>query len=188
MRAYDVTVVGVLVIMTLLTKILTKNLSIRGRAKIYILLIYTTGILIWPVLWKMFLQERTKDKLSIPGLLWPIMILMMETYLLKYHTFEQHTQKNKSMLSIDANAICSLTFALSSILGAQNDNCCKHIFIYGVLGCVAFVMPTPQMPSETIESVIIEHIQKVILTYSTALLLLGSMLLMHNSNKNIVEE
>ena len=176
-------VLGALVIMFVVTQFLTRNISIRGKAKMYIILIYFSGMLIWPLLWKTFLQDRTNEPISIPSLVWPILILGMDIYLLKYHTFEQHMNKNKNILSIDANAICSLTFALSSILGAQSDDCCKNIFIYGVLGCIAFVMPTPETPADTIESIIIDHTQKVILTYSTGLLLAGSMLLMNNNKK-----
>ena len=145
------------------------------------------GIVLWPLVWKILLKENTNETISYPCLVWPIIILLIEVYLLKYHTFEQHLSKNKSLLSMDANAICSLTFALSSILGAQRDKCCKNIFIYGVLGCIAFVMPTPQTPAETLESVTIDSVQKVILTYSTGLLLGGSMLLMNSDEKNMLQ-
>ena len=177
-------IIALLVIMFAYTILLTHNVSMRAKAKLWIFSIYMMGILLWPVLWSALLKENTQRSSSIPCLVWPIFILSIEIYLLKYHTFEQQVKKNKSLLSMDANAICSLTFALSSILGANRDACCKNIFIYGVLGCIAFVMPSPQTPSDTLESIIIDHVQKVILTYSTGLLLGGSMLLMNN-DKNM---
>lgn len=181
------TIIGTVVVMVVLSMLSIQNTSLRAKAKISILTIYMIGIVLWPLVWKILLKENTKDIISYPCLVWPIIILLIEVYLLKYHTFEQHLSKNKSLLSMDANAICSLTFALSSILGAQRDKCCKNIFIYGVLGCIAFVMPTPQTPAETLESVTIDSVQKVILTYSTGLLLGGSMLLMNSDEKNMLQ-
>ena len=137
-------------------------------------------MILWPLICKIVLKDRLYNVL--PVLLWPIIVLGLDVYLLKYHTFEQHTSKNKNILNMDANAICSLTFALSSLLGSHKDECCKNIFIYGVLGCIAFVMPTPETPAETIESVLIDNVQKVILTYSTGLLLAGSLLLIQNKS------
>lgn len=179
-------VVGALVWMIAYTIAAMNGMSLRAKAKLSIVSVYIIGILLWPTIWKVFMKENIDNSTTYPSLVWPIMILSIETYLLKYHTFEQHLRKNKSLLSIDANAICSLTFALSSILGAQKDSCCKDIFIYGVLGCIAFVMPTPEMPSETIESIVIDSIQKVVLTYSTGLLLGGSMLLMTHDDSSKV--
>jgi hypothetical protein len=85
---------------------------------------------------------------------------------------------------MDANAICTLTFALSSILSAHSDGKCKNIFIYGVLGCIAFVMPNLSAPSETVENIVIETIQKMCLTYSTGLLLGGAILLHSKESRN----
>ena len=100
---------------------------------------------------------------------------------MKYHMYE-HKVSKKGLLSMDANAICSLTFALSGILGASQDKCCHNIFLCSVLGCIAFVMPSPDIPEQTIDNIVIETIQKICLTYSTGLLLGGSMLLINKTN------
>ena len=81
---------------------------------------------------------------------------------------------------MDANLICTLTFALGSVLGAHKDKCCQNLFLYGVLGCIIFVFPNPNAPEETIENIIIESIQKIVLIYSTGLLLSGAFLLQKN--------
>lgn len=134
--------------------------------------VYALGFILWPVLWMHLTRKR---KHSEVGLVWPMIILLLELHLLKYNKVES---KNKSMLSMDANAVCSLTFALSSVLSAQTDVCCKKIFLYGVLGCVAFVLPTPDTPAGTTEEVVIDGVQKVALTYSMGLLIGGSLMLM----------
>lgn len=165
--------------------ILIKKLPLRGKAKLNIFTIYICGILLWPPLWTYLLKENAYKPETIPSLIWPIAILSVEIYLMKYHRLEDQMNSRKGLLSMDANAICSLTFALSSVLSAHRNQCCQNLFIYGVLGCVAFVMPTPHAPSETLESITIETIQRVCLMYSTGLLLAGTMLL--NTGKTEVQ-
>ena len=97
---------------------------------------------------------------------------------------ENEMKQNKGILSMDANALCTLTFALASILSAHKNKCCQNLFIYGVLGCILFVMPTINAPPETLESIIIQTIQKVCLTYSTSLLIAGAFILHDPINVN----
>ena len=53
----------------------------------------------------------------------------------------------------------------------------------GILASIAFVMPSPRVPQDTVEAAIIEHFQKVCLTFSTAFLLIGSGLLLEKKMK-----
>ena len=168
------------------TMMISAHTNIRAKAKMYIVSILCIGIILWPAIWKMMLKEYSSKHQSLPSLIWPICVLFLELYLLKYHTFEQHTKKNKSILAMDANAICSITFALSSVLGAHKNQTCKNMFMYGVLGCIAFVMPSPQAPLDTLESVLIENIQKIILIYATGSLLGASMLLIDDKKSPAV--
>ena len=95
---------------------------------------------------------------------------------MRHSTYEAQVQSKRSILTMDANSICSLTFALSSIAGAQNSKCCKEIFMYAVIGCIAFVMPAPHTHLNAIENVSIEALQKSVLACATGLLLAGIML------------
>lgn len=174
--------IGALVYICILYILVKRHLSVRGRAKLIILTILSCGIVVWPWIWMQVLQENSARKETIPSLLWPIFVLLVEIYLLKYHTFEEQSKSRKGLLSMDANALCTLTFALSSILGSHRDPCCQNLFIYGVLGCIAFVMPSPNVPSDTLDSIFIESFQKICLTYSTGMLIAGSMLLHSKSN------
>ena len=134
-------------------------------------------ILSWPIVWCHFLGKENVYKKALVSLIWPLFLIALDMYLIKYHTLEEQMRPRKGLLTMDANALCTLAFALSSVLNANKDSCCKNLFIYGVLGCIAFVMPSPDSPSQTIENICIETVQKVILTYSTGLLLAGSLLL-----------
>lgn len=157
--------------------IFTKNMHFRGKAKIHTLTIHTIAFLLWPIVWSTFLGDNAYDSNARISLIWPLCLIALDIYLMKYHTLEEHSRPRKGLLTMDANALCTLAFALSSVLNANKDACCKNLFIYGVLGCIAFVMPSPDSPSQTIENICIETIQKVVLTYSTGLLLGGSLLL-----------
>tara|TARA_B100000945_G_scaffold317254_1_gene319718 strand:- start:845 stop:1393 length:549 start_codon:yes stop_codon:yes gene_type:complete len=169
-------IIGAIVILLICFHV-TSEMSLRGKAKINIFTIYILGILLWPILWEKMLHDNAYTTASLPSLFWPMMILGLEIYLMKYHTLENESRSRKGMISMDASTVCTLTFALGSILGAHKNKCCQNLFIYGVLGTIAFVMPNPTVPSETLESIVIETIQKVFLTYSAALLLAGAMIL-----------
>ena len=178
-----VTLLSMLVI--IITSIyLTHDVQVRGKAKTYVLSIYVAAIILWPSIWELLLKDHAYSRSSLPSLLWPIVILGLEIYLLKYHRLENEMKQNKGILSMDANALCTLTFALASILSAHKNKCCQNLFIYGVLGCILFVMPTINAPPETLESIIIQTIQKVCLTYSTSLLIAGAFILHDPINVN----
>ena len=83
----------------------------------------------------------------------------------------------RNVLTMDANTICSLTFAVSSVIGAQQHECCRKIFMYAIIACIAFVIPAPHASSsDSINAVVIEAAQKAVLAYATGLLLGGIML------------
>jgi len=149
----------------------------RAKVKINVLAIYSCALVLWPYIWETLLKENSYTSHSLPSLAWPLFMILLEIYLMRYHTLESETKSRKGIISMDANLICTLTFALGSILGAHKDNCCQNLFIYGVLGCIIFVFPNPNAPQETIECIMIETIQKVVLIYSTGLLLAGAFLL-----------
>jgi hypothetical protein len=182
----DIALVSGAVVVCLTVYILRQKhvISFRGQVKLYMLGIYVIALLLWPVFWEYMLQDYAFTKASIPSLHWPIFIILLEIYLLKYHKLENETRSKRGILSMDANILCTLTFALSSILSSHSDEKCRNLFLYGVLGCIAFVMPNPNAPSETLENIIIESIQKMCLIYSTGLLLAG-VILIHNKAQNV---
>tara|TARA_Y100000741_G_scaffold359726_2_gene340802 strand:+ start:519 stop:1073 length:555 start_codon:yes stop_codon:yes gene_type:complete len=164
--------------------VLSKHTSMRAKVKMYILAIYTCALILWPFIWESLLKENAYDSYSLPSLAWPLFMIILEIYLMKYHTLEIESKSRKGIISMDANLICTLTFALGSILGAHKDKCCQNLFIYGVLGCIIFVFPNPNAPQETLESILIESIQKIVLIYSTGLLLGGTFMLQKDYAKN----
>lgn len=148
----------------------------RVKARITVISVWMIAILLWPVLWFHTVPEQFRTVESIPGLLWPILILIIDIFSMRHNTYESQLQSKRSMLSADANTICSLTFAISSIIGAQKHECCRKIFMYAIVACIAFVIPAPHAHTNAIETIAIEAGQKAVLAYATGLLLGGIML------------
>ena len=150
-----------------------KSLStLRARTHIHMFLMWYVMLAMWPVVWATILEDARHDPIALPSLLWPIVIISLDTVGLRHVPYESHTQSKKSLLNMDANAICSLTFALSSIVSAQKDACCKRIFLFSVLFCVAFVLPSLHTGTSA-TPIAIEASQKGFLAYATGLLLAG---------------
>ncbi len=169
--------VGAVVFVLCQTHLNSKHQTTRVRARISVLSVFIIGILVWPVLWvHIFEQERHKSA-ALVSLLWPIIILIGDIVGMHNMTYESaHGQSKRQILSIDSNALCSLTFALSGLIGVARHPCCNKIFLYAVLGCIIFILP-----ASFGEEIIIETIQKVVLSYATGLLIGGILLVMTDS-------
>ena len=175
--AVSITVlIGACVYMIAMSMVLQRGKSARIRARLSVLTIWMIAIVLWPVCWALILREERNETASLPGLMWPIFILTLDIVAMRQNTYESHVQSKRSLLSMDANAICSLTFAIASIIGAQKHKCCNRIFLFAVLGCIAFVMPAPHTNMNAIETMTVEAVQKAVLAYATGLLLTGVML------------
>lgn len=148
----------------------------RIRARLSVLTTWIIAIAIWPFLYRFIVQEERHRLAALPGLLWPMLILVFDIMAMRQHTYEAHVQSKRSLLSMDANAICSLTFAIASIIGAQKHKCCNRVFLFAVIGCIAFVMPSPHTSINAVDTMTVEAVQKAILAYATGLLLTGIVL------------
>lgn len=185
-KVIGATLIGAIVFMIIWSHTLQRNQTARIRARLTVLTVWTIAILVWPVVWTSVVGEERSNPVAWPSLLWPILTLGTDISAMKQSTYEHaHMHSKRSMLSMDSNAICSLTFAISSIIGAKNHECCNRIFLYAVLGCIAFVMPTPYMQSNTLEMMTLEAVQKSILAYSTALLI-GGVLIVVSKNGTVL--
>lgn len=173
--------IGFIVIILSMSRLYQKNTTPRIRSRISAVTVWFIAILVWPLIWASFLKDRRKDVHALPGLVWPLVILIIDIRSMNHTTYESNTQSKRSVMTMDANAMCSLTFALSGILGAQNDSCCRDVFMYAIIGCIAFVLPAPYSTNSSTETVVIESIQKTMLAYATGMLLTGIMLMLSKS-------
>ena len=179
---------GICVYMVTHSLLLQQKKTARIRARLMVLTIWTLAIVLWPAIWAAILGAQSQKIAAFPSLIWPILIVSIDIMTMRQNTYESHIQSKRSILTIDANAICSLTFAMSGIIGAHKHKCCNRIFLYAVLGCIAFVMPAPHSHLNAIETITIEAVQKAILAYATGLLLAGVMLVTSDNEINTSTE
>lgn len=109
-------VVGAVIYMLSISCVHQRQETARIRARLTVLTIWMMGIVVWPVLWAGIFKEERFDLMSKLSLLWPILIIGTDITAMHQMTYEAaHTHSKRQMLSIDSNAICSLTFALSRL-------------------------------------------------------------------------
>lgn len=171
-----VAAVGSVTVMLAVSAAFQRDTTLRVRSRVAVLTSFFVALALWPLVWMRFVPAERRTGRLLPALLWPLCILTFDIRAIG-HTAYGGGSKRSSM-TMDANALCSLTFALSGILGTQNDECCRDIFMYAVVGCIAFVMPAPYSSDDSVETVVLESLQKAVLAYATGLLLTG-ILLMH---------
>lgn len=158
----------------------------RIRARTIVLTVWMVSILVWPLVWAFVMGKERATLGAWVSLIWPILAIGADIGAMQQSTYEHaHIETKGSNLAIDSNAVCSLTFAISSIIGAQKHECCNRIFLYAVLGCIVFVMPTQYVRTTSLSTMTIEAVQKSVLAYSTALLI-GGVLVVVSKNGNVL--
>lgn len=163
-----------LVLAVLLSLVIVKvcklSTDFREYAIVQTLGMWAVALLFWPVVWSHALGEETLQKPHIwMSLVWPMIVILWDTFLLCTTTYEQHTQPRRS-LSMDSHTICSLTFALAGIFRSAEN---KHLFVSAILGCMIFMMPPSTTNVDPADRVLLESVQKIVLTFSTGFLLAG---------------
>lgn len=157
------------------------NRSFRTKVRITTLTIYTIGILIWPILWKHVIGAiiiANASSLMALSLLWPVISLGFEMYMMRYVNDDSHSKSKRNFLLGDGQSIISLTLAFASMLSIYSkpsNGKYSHIFLCAIIGCILVVMQTSHtfVDAMCIERIIVESMQKVCLVYSTGLLVAG---------------
>ena len=81
--------------------------------------------------------------------------------------------------------ISSMSFALFGLLGGSNNgDKYSHVFLYAVLICIAFVFPNHNLAGGSPEDILVESVQKVILSWAVGMLFVGVSLQHNNRIKN----
>ena len=119
------------------------------------------------------------------GLWWPITLLLLDILAMRQTAYDVQG-RHKSSLSMDANALCSLTFAMAGIVGASSHELCNRILLFSVLGCVAFVMPSAHSETNSSAFIALDALKKAILSFATGLLLVGVLLAVSDKGVGLV--
>ena len=157
--------------------------------------VLASSILLWPLVFDVTigLHKLFTSPNLIIGFFWPIIISMTElNYVSQFSTSTGKNGKNVAWfqqrdLNADTGAVISAAFAMGSLLmGTRKNKGVNSILMYALLFCVAFLVPTLQVPPETKEGVMWRSVQKVILNYAIGFTISGISvdIFLDNSNGN----
>jgi hypothetical protein len=175
-RAIVVATIGTIVAIIGYGWKLKEHETVRIQKRIVITLIWMSMIAAWPFVWRLIVEPHAVSPYVIIGLLWPVAILSLDILSMRQHTFDNHRHTRRQFMTMDANAICNLTFGIAAFLGVQQrvNPKLSQVFLWAILGCVAFIMPSPHPEGEaSIDSLAFEAFQKGVLAFATGILISG---------------
>lgn len=182
-RTIVATTIGTLIILVAHGYSLSHNESVRIKTRITVAVVWLSMITAWPLVWRTVVGPYMNGSYVSIGLIWPIAILCLDIVSMRQHTYDTAQRHSKrQFMTMDANAICSLTFGIAAFLGVQRDPRISRIFLWAILGCVAFIMPAPHTDGPSLDMISFEAFQKGVLAYATGLLLSGVVLVSQSSS------
>lgn len=167
---------GVIVVIVLGAK-LSEHFAPSYRKRAAAGATYAAMILLWPVMFSAVIQFHFLHQMPALwlSLVWPLVMLLINLA----HTDQPRDRRmhDKTNQQIDVNAVTGFCFAVggmvSSQLGKQAMLSVSTIFTTAFLLCLAFVLPTPEIPMQTVLFVVVETIQQSFLQWAIALLIAG---------------
>jgi hypothetical protein len=125
----------------------------------YVNAVLALGLLLWPLIWELadmqYVRNRSQDALFFESL----------------HRI--------GYLQSDANTIITAAFAMGTLITSmhkQHKGEGVRVVMYALLLCVAFVIPTSDVPVTSRAALIIRSGQKVCLNYAIGFVIAGIML------------
>lgn len=185
-RAMLVATIGTIVAIIACGWQLKQHETVRIQKRIVISLIWMSMIAGWPFVWRSIVEPHATSPYVIIGLLWPVAILSLDILSMRQHTFDNQRHSRRQFMTMDANAICNLTFGIAAFLGVQRVHpSVSRVFLWAILGCVAFIMPSPHPEGEaSIDSLAFEAFQKGILAFATGILISGVIIVTQSSSSS----
>jgi uncharacterized membrane protein len=137
--------------------------------------IRTAGCVAWPALlfYLVPCEDHGRGVMIVP-LLWMMLMWMLDMKLL--YTSESNGLGIPASLRFEPNMLTGLTFGLCGLVGARPDGNYTHLFLYAVVGCLLIVTPSHNLKDDSIDEMIFESIQKIVLFWCLGLLLTGVVL------------
>ena len=141
---------------------------------------YGAMLLLWPVFFSAVIRFDFFHQMPALwlSLIWPVVMLLLSMA----HADQPRDRRmhEKTNQQTDVNAVTGFCFAVggmvSSQLGKQAMLSVSTIFTTAFLMCLAFVLPTPEIPVQTTLFVVVETIQQAFLQWAIALLIAGIVL------------
>jgi hypothetical protein len=106
----------------------------------------------------------------IAPIVWVCLANVADSYLM---FCAQSNDRRPASVRMDPQCITGLTFGLCAYLGTKSNDKYGHLFLYAILGCLTCVLPSHNLPMETVEAQIIESVQKSFMFGCIGLLIAG---------------
>ena len=156
----------------------------------YVNAVLTIGLLLWPLVWDVAVGTETMSGLqrlaSTPklflALLWPLVMVLVDLQYVRDRSQDAlffESLHRIGYLQSDANTIITAAFAMGTLITSmhkQSKGEGVRVVMYALLLCVAFVIPTSDVPVTSRAALIIRSGQKVCLNYAIGFVIAGIML------------
>ncbi len=156
----------------------------------YVNAVLAMGLLLWPLVWDVAvaaggvsgLQRLARRPKLFLALLWPLVMVLVDLQYVRNRS--QDAQFLESLhrigyLQSDANTIITAAFAMGTLITSMHKTSKGEgvrVVMYALLLCVAFVIPTSDVPVTSRAALIIRSGQKVCLNYAIGFVIAGIML------------
>ena len=164
--------------------------------RLYVNAVLMAGLLLWPLVWDVAvaspgggggLRRLCAQPKMLLGLVWPIVMILVDMQYVRKRTQDAsffESLHRIGYLQTDANTIITAAFAMGTLItsmqskraaAARGQGSGVQIVMYALLLCVAFVIPTSDVPVTSRAALIIRSAQKVCLNYAIGFVIAGIM-------------
>lgn len=152
----------------------------------YVNAVLALGLLLWPLIWDAavgggLVRLARQPKLFL-ALLWPLVMVLADMQYVRNRSQDAlffESLHRIGYLQSDANTIITAAFAMGTLITSmhkQHKGEGVRVVMYALLLCVAFVIPTSDVPVTSRAALIIRSGQKVCLNYAIGFVIAGIML------------
>lgn len=143
----------------------THTLCPLQRRRMLACSIRTISAMCWPsVLFACVSSEHRSPALLWLPLLWSYAVWNLDTFLL-FHGKSTDPDETPATLRMDPTPLCGLAFGLCTLLGARDQTKHANLFLYAILGCFVFVLPSHNLHPGSNAAQAFESVQKSLLIY-----------------------
>lgn len=178
MLAYVVGAASMMVALSIIAGVISASHTAPSYTRrVYAATTYSVILMLWPILFGCLVGFRylLHMPLLVLSFVWPYALVSLN--LSHAHRARDEKLHHRSSVQMDVNALSGFCFAIGGLIASQVGKptavCTSGIFSTAFLLCLAFVMPTPEVPEDYTFSVVIESMQQCMLHFAIALLLSG---------------
>lgn len=137
--------------------------------------IKTAFALVWPLALSGMIPcgERENRAVMFP-LLWSFGMWSLDLTIM--HTALSSQEGKPATIRFDPSPLSGLAFGFCHLVGSRPESQYAHLFMYAILGCLLFVLPSHNLEHGCVWEQVVENVQKAILQWCIGLLIAAIML------------